>query len=448
MQIRHLLVLVLISLTLGLSNTFAQDNGKWMRINKAWSGLPSDQVRDIIFSPDGQTVWVATDAGLAKWDKIYLDDYSQWIYGWTTYSTFTSFISSNDVHHLIWESDSTLLVACGSNIDRLYVKTGLFTQIATGFIVHDWDKTSNGTIWIAAWNNLVKLFGSIPVEINLSILGFSQVKKLSIDNQDRIWFCNEFNGVGCYNEATGKIAKTDGTTEYVLEYHLLIGQSCYDVEYDNIRKKVWIINWSGLINKFAYFDLRSNQLFNEGSCPQPGVNQPLGIHVDSMGRIWITEGISVLIWNGTNQAAELVSLNQQDLFNLTVRPSNEHENWFSSGNYPGRGIKIFTYADTVVVTDVDQIPIDQLPVDYVLSQNYPNPFNPTTSIEYELPQPAHVRLVIYNTQGQLVETLINEQLPAGKYSVTWDGGNLPSGAYIYQLQTDAYTKTKKMLLSR
>jgi len=97
---------------------------------------------------------------------------------------------------------------------------------------------------------------------------------------------------------------------------------------------------------------------------------------------------------------------------------------------------------------VDQIPIDQLPVDYVLSQNYPNPFNPTTSIEYELPQPAHVRLVIYNTQGQLVETLINEQLPAGKYSVTWDGGNLPSGAYIYQLQTDAYTKTKKMLLSR
>ena len=78
-------------------------------------------------------------------------------------------------------------------------------------------------------------------------------------------------------------------------------------------------------------------------------------------------------------------------------------------------------------------PQNSLPKHYVLSQNYPNPFNPTTTIEYELPKDAFVKLVVYDILGREVRTLVNEQKSVGNYKVIFDGGNLPSGVYFYRM---------------
>jgi len=83
--------------------------------------------------------------------------------------------------------------------------------------------------------------------------------------------------------------------------------------------------------------------------------------------------------------------------------------------------------------------------------NHPNPFNPETTIEFNIPEDSKVSLKIYNMKGQLVKTMLNEEIESGTKSLTWTGdddtGNsVSSGLYFYKLQTNSKTITKKMLL--
>ncbi len=94
------------------------------------------------------------------------------------------------------------------------------------------------------------------------------------------------------------------------------------------------------------------------------------------------------------------------------------------------------------------------PGTFSLSQNYPNPFNPSTSIPYQLPWPAHVRLTIFNTLGQVVVRLVNRRQEAGFHTVMWHGRNhagepVPSGIYYYRLEVEgSFVETKKMVLAK
>lgn len=112
----------------------------------------------------------------------------------------------------------------------------------------------------------------------------------------------------------------------------------------------------------------------------------------------------------------------------------------------------FVCARVVVGTPTDVEERDGvLPTRFALTQNYPNPFNPTTTIEFNLPNGAFTRLVVYNVLGQQVTTLVNETLPAGTYAVEWDGhaadgGTAPSGIYFYRLEAGSFTETRKMVL--
>lgn len=96
--------------------------------------------------------------------------------------------------------------------------------------------------------------------------------------------------------------------------------------------------------------------------------------------------------------------------------------------------------------------------DFSLSQNYPNPFNPTTKIKYAIPlvdSPllggaggGFVTLKVYDVLGNKVATLVNEYKPAGNYELDFDGGNLPSGIYLYRLTALNFSQTRKMILEK
>lgn len=90
--------------------------------------------------------------------------------------------------------------------------------------------------------------------------------------------------------------------------------------------------------------------------------------------------------------------------------------------------------------------INNRPQDYSLSQNYPNPFNPGTIITYSLPSASNVRLIVYNTLGQSVNTLESGYKNAGKYSVNFNASDLPSGIYFYKLEAGQFSQIKKMIL--
>jgi hypothetical protein len=83
---------------------------------------------------------------------------------------------------------------------------------------------------------------------------------------------------------------------------------------------------------------------------------------------------------------------------------------------------------------------------YELRQNYPNPFNPQTTIEYSIGRASQVTLDAYNILGQRVANLVNQKQAAGKYQVHFDGKDLATGVYFYQIKAGDFTSIKKMLL--
>jgi len=98
-----------------------------------------------------------------------------------------------------------------------------------------------------------------------------------------------------------------------------------------------------------------------------------------------------------------------------------------------------------------QTPVS-VPATHQLYQNYPNPFNPSTQIPFDLSEPAHVSVEIYNARGQRVKTLIDQRQAAGAYLVEWDGrnkANVPAsaGLYFYRLKVgDSFQQMRKMVL--
>ena len=86
------------------------------------------------------------------------------------------------------------------------------------------------------------------------------------------------------------------------------------------------------------------------------------------------------------------------------------------------------------------------PHSFVLSQNYPNPFNPNTIIEFTLAKTTLVKLIIYNSLGQIVTSLLNEIKEVGVHKILFKAYNLPSGVYYYKLVLPDRSQTKPMVL--
>lgn len=87
-----------------------------------------------------------------------------------------------------------------------------------------------------------------------------------------------------------------------------------------------------------------------------------------------------------------------------------------------------------------------LPAEFILYQNYPNPFNSTSVIKYSIPKSSQVTLKIFNTLGEEIAILVNEEKPVGTYELNWKAANLPSGVYFYQLRAGDFVQTRKMIL--
>lgn len=88
---------------------------------------------------------------------------------------------------------------------------------------------------------------------------------------------------------------------------------------------------------------------------------------------------------------------------------------------------------------------------FLLPLNFPNPFNLSTVINYQLPDPVYVSLVIYDILGRRLKTLVANAQQAGYYSVIWDGldnHNLPvtTGIYIYKIQAGSFVSFRKMII--
>ncbi len=139
---------------------------------------------------------------------------------------------------------------------------------------------------------------------------------------------------------------------------------------------------------------------------------------------------------------DLAPMNVRDILRMTAHQSTAPDNSL------GWGIVNADAAIKMAESLIDPLssPVTELPTETALLGNYPNPFNPETTIRYALPQAGKVHLAIYNLLGHEVAVLVDEPKSAGNYTTRFDAGDLPSGAYIYRLQTQDKIMAKTMIL--
>ncbi len=132
-------------------------------------------------------------------------------------------------------------------------------------------------------------------------------------------------------------------------------------------------------------------------------------------------------------------------FDKLLKPRINCIEWDQSGNiYIGtKGNGVFSsYQPQLVKVEEPHV----IPKKWKLYHNYPNPFNPTTTISYKLPKSSFIKLNIYNINGQLINNLVEKQQDAGYHQVKWNAVNMPSGIYLYKIQSEEFISVKKCLL--
>jgi len=138
-----------------------------------------------------------------------------------------------------------------------------------------------------------------------------------------------------------------------------------------------------------------------------------------------------------------------DLTDTLITVINDSADQWFSVTVPGKVNDFIFDPDEWLMKDVSEIvgvDDDIIVSDYKLFQNYPNPFNPITQIKFSILKESHVKLMISDILGNLITTLLDEIKPSGLYEIKFDGTDLSSGIYFYQIIIDKFIESKKMTL--
>lgn len=131
-----------------------------------------------------------------------------------------------------------------------------------------------------------------------------------------------------------------------------------------------------------------------------------------------------------------------DLIFYDVRPFYSLEGTYSDPSW------MPVYGDgSVVPKSSDSTLVNKEEFDYSIS-NYPNPFNPVTNIQINMKDAGYVNVSVYDLLGQKVAEIVNEEKEAGRYTLLFDGSELPSGTYIYTMRVGNYSESRKMILMK
>ena len=164
------------------------------------------------------------------------------------------------------------------------------------------------------------------------------------------------------------------------------------------------------------------------------------------------------VWYWISELMYHAGTRDKAILNIPTEGVHTFELYMREGNF--RVDKIVLTMDELYVADFEyaegesetlydtavEIPEGEVPQGYLLSQNYPNPFNPTTKISYRVPRKSQVIISIYNSNGELVEHILNQEVQAGVHEVMWDASNRAAGIYFIHLDAGSFNQTNKCLL--
>ncbi len=275
-------------------------------------------------------------------------------------------------------------------------------------VINAWDWTDSSHIWIGSANTIA----SAPnAKVYRTSTGYYGTWSNAV-------VTGTGGSTGCYYQAVGFINATSG----------MVGSSGGDlrkttdggVTFTNVTTTPWTAGSVAVINMNALKD-GSNTI----RVSVAGDTTRM-FKTTNLGTTWVREPLPAEATVGQIQHVQFLSANV---------------GFAGLGATGGIG-GFIKYSIPTGITPINS----NIPAEFSLSQNYPNPFNPSTMIKFSLPKSGNVTLKVYNTIGKEVETLINEDMSAGTYEVTFDASKLNSGMYFYRLNTNGFSETKRMML--
>ncbi len=388
--------------------------------NEANNGIRIPNVKTIISR--GNTIF----AGSERYISRSTDNGSSWI---------------NLINGLPETGPRTLILSPNSTLFAYILGSGIFRSLNNG---DSWSKLSNlpagvnsgmmainlnseifatgsGKIYksVDNGNNWVEAVMGLPSDTTIDYYG------LSVDPQNNLYVSARWGG---FNTQYGLFKLTNGGASWVL----ISSDQPPGILKFNSQGHIW-----GLLGITL---MRST---NGGVNFQPVSSAPsyvIDFEVGNQDHVFIhyveNEVYSVKrsLDNGGSWTEYITGLGQLLVYDLEFDDNNRLLAGTQSGLFR-------TTTSTVGVLQNSQIASG-----FSLSQNYPNPFNPETSIRFLIPENSHTMLTVYNSIGEELAVLVNDNLIAGTYEYSWNAGNFASGIYFYKLTAGKFTSVKKMIL--
>jgi len=399
-------VLLAVFIMLILSFTFQVDNcpAQWVQMS---NGISSELVRPLVSS--GNNIFAGTDNS-----GVYLSSNNG--LSWTQTSLNNQSIQSFAVN--------------GNNIFAGTLNNGVYLS------------TNNGTTW------------------NQTTLNNQTVRSLTVNGN------NIF--AGATNPATGVYLSTNNGATWAQTSLNSLNVYSLAVNGNNI--------FAGTAGSGVFLSVDNGTTWTQTSIGSLNVFS-LAVNGNNIFAGTVYNGVYLSTNNGTIWTQ--TSLNNRDVYSLAINGDN-----IFAGTYSGFGVYVsnnngnswtqrneglinanvrglsilnnYIFAGAVsngvyrrplneLITGIPAIS-NEVPNKFSLSQNYPNPFNPTTKISFDIPKQGFVSLKVFDVLGREMETLVNQQMNAGTYSMDFNGSKIVSGVYFYRLQSSEFTDVKKLVL--
>ncbi|MDQ7816896.1 MAG: two-component regulator propeller domain-containing protein [Melioribacteraceae bacterium] len=393
---------------------------KWVVYSTSNSKLPHNEVRDLVFDSSGD-LWIGTMGGIASYDGS----------NWSIYSKSNSSLPSNRVMDIALEGNNVWIATDEKGLikyDRSTWTVYDYASCGLSPFVHRVTVAANGCKWIGTAAGLAMFDGTnwSFFKTTNSGLPVNWVMPVACDGKGNIW-------IG----TSGGLVKYDGSnwSTFTSSNSPLPDNYIYDITSEG--NTVWIGSDGGLTK----YDGTNWTTFNTSNSGLPE-NKVMCIAINSNGEKWIgTRNSGLAKFDGSNW----VVFNQSnsiltDLWIEAITFDSKGNTWIGT---MGGGIAVYNESGIVSVPNVKTL---NLPADFKLYQNYPNPFNPSTTISFSLPWSQFITLKIYDILGIEISTLVNEEKQPGNYKIKFDGSNLSSGIYYYQISAGQFVETKKFVL--
>ncbi len=328
------------------------------------------------------------------------------------------------------------------NRDVIFAAGGNYTQAV---VLKSFD---GGQTWSTATVNSTPQFRALSMPDSSSLYAINESRVYKSTNMGSSWsniyqpssgnltnieFLSGVEGFCLDGNYTSQIYKTTDGGQSWSAYQITSWENAYNMSFPSAS--IGYVTTYNYLYKTTDGGITWNQ-----SYPQTYNNRDVVFNDESNG--WITTGYGIYKTTDGGQSWN-IEFSQQYSDNFAVFGLRRGGELWAGGSYS----YLIKYKDELPSpTSIASDNRIDIPKEFALLQNYPNPFNPTTRIRYDVPRETKVVLKIYDVLGAEVTTLINQNMRPGRYTAEWNAGNFASGVYIYRMEADGFSSSKKLML--